>query len=329
MRILAISFVFSALVFGPAPSLFGQAQPPVQVTPGAPAVKGPGEVAAASAAPSASPLTPETVVAEVNGTKYTAAEIDKIIAMLPPQYQAVARSQPQMLGQVFLMRRLADDATKAGLDQKEPFKDQLEMQRIQVLSTAELSEVNNTMKVTEADQRKYYEENPDKFKQVKVRVIYVAFNPTPGKAATDGKALPTEAEARTKIEDLAKRIRGGEDFGKLAREVSDDKASAAKDGDFGVINQDSAYPQAIRDAVFALKQGDMSAPIRQPNGFYLIRAEEVTQQSFNDSVNRIIQALKQTTFQDWMKKMQAQYTVKIENQAYFAPRVPTPAPASH
>lgn len=319
MKILAIFPLLSVL-------LFGQAQPPVQVAPGPPAVKAPGEVAAAAPA---APLTPETVVAEVNGTKYTAAEIEKIISMLPTQYQATARSQPQMLGQVFLMRRLAEDAVKAGLDQREPFKDQLEMQRMQVLSTAELSEVNNTLKITEADQRKYYDENPDKFKQVKVRVIYIAFNPTPGKAATDGKQLLTEAEAKTKIEDLAKRIRGGEDFGKLAREVSDDKTSAAKDGDFGVIKQDSAYPQAIRDAVFALRQGDISAPIRQPNGFYLIRAEEVTQTSFNDSVSQIIQTVKQAKFQEWMKNMQSQYTVKIENQAYFAPRVPTPAPQGH
>jgi len=317
MKILAISFAFSAL-------LLGQAPPAVQVAPGAPAVKAPGEVAAQAA-----PLTPDTVVAEVNGTKYTVAEFEKIIGMLPPQYQASARSQPQMLGQFFLMRRLAEDATKAGLDQKEPFKDQLEMQRMQVLSTAELSEVNNTMQITEADQRKYYQENPDKFKQVKVRVIYIAFNPTPGKAATDGKKLVTEAEAKTEIEDLAKQIRAGADFGKLARDLSDDKASAAKDGDFGTINQDSAYPQAIRDAVFALKQGEISAPIRQPNGFYLIRAEDVAQQPFNESVNRIIQALKQAKFQDWMKTMQAQYTVKVENQAYFAPRVPAPPQAVH
>ncbi len=152
------------------------------------------------------------------------------------------------------------------------------MSRIQVLSTAELSDVNNTMKISEEDQQKYYKDNPDKFKEVKVRVIYVAFNPTPGKAAADGKKLPTEAEAQAKIEDLAKQIKNGADFGKLARENSDDKTSAAKDGDFGVIKLDSSYPPPIKTAVFALKQGELSAPIKQPNGFYLIRAEEINQQ---------------------------------------------------
>jgi peptidyl-prolyl cis-trans isomerase C len=276
---------------------------------------------AAAAAPQP-PVSPDTVVAEVNGKKYTAGELDKMISILPPQYQKAAHSQTQILSQVFLMQRLADDGAKAGLDQRSPFKEQLEMSRIQVLSTAELSDVQNTMKVTQADQEKYYQDNPSKFKEVKIRVIYIAFNPTPGKAATDGKKMVTEEEAKAKIEDLAKQIQGGADFGKLARDLSDDKTSAAKDGDFGVVKQESGYPEPIKTAVFALKLGEVSAPIKQPNGFYLIRAEEINQKSFNDSVMQILQTMKQAKFQEWLKGMQAQYSVKIENPAYFAPRVP-------
>lgn len=321
MKILTIPFLLSAALYGQGQA---QAPVPVQVAPGTPAVKAPADVVPIPRATTPPPpVSPDTVVAEVNGKKFTAAEIDKMIAALPPQYQQAAHSQPQILSQVFLMQRLAEDALKAGLDQKAPFKDQLEMQRMQVLSTAELSDVNNTMQITEAEEQKYYKDNPDKFKEVKVRVINVAFNPTSSKAApTDDKKIVTEAEAKAKIEDLAKQIQGGADFGKLARDLSDDKASAAKDGDFGVVKQDSSYPPAIKTAVFALKQGELSAPIRQPNGFYLIRAEEINQQPFNEALITIIQAVKQAKYQEWLKGMQAQYSVKIENPAYFAPRAP-------
>jgi len=324
MKILAIPFLLSALLYGQGA---GQTQEPVKIVPGTPAVKGPAETAPIpGATPPPPPVSPDTVVAEVNGKKYTADEVDKLMALLPAQYQQAARTQPQarsqMLSQIILMQRLAADAEKAGLDQKSPFKEQLEMQRIQALSTAELSDVNNTMKTTEAEQQKYYNDNLDKFKEVKVRVIYIAFNPTPGKAAAGGKKLPTEAEAQAKIEDLGKQIKEGADFGKLARENSDDSASAAKDGDFGVLKMDSSYPQPIKTAVFALKQGEVSAPIKQPNGFYLIRAEEISQRSFNDSVVQLMQAVKQAKYQDWLKAMQAQYSVKIENPDYFTPRVP-------
>jgi peptidyl-prolyl cis-trans isomerase C len=316
MKLFTIPFLLSA-------ALYGQAQGPVKVTPGAPAVQSPGTaVPSGPAAAPPPPVPPDTVVAEVNGKKYTAAEVDKMISILPAQYQQAAHSQTQILGQVFLMQRLADDAAKAGLDQKSPFKEQLEINRIQVLSTAQLSDVQNTMNVPQAEQEKYYKDHPEKFTEVKIRVIYIAYNPTPGKAATDGKKIVTEAEAKEKIEDLAKQIRAGADFGKLARDLSDDKTSAAKDGDFGVMKPDSGYPEAIKTAVFALKQGDVSDPIKQPNGFYLIRAEEINQKSFNDSVMQIIQVEKQTKFQEWLKGMQAQYSVKIENPDYFAPRVP-------
>jgi len=312
MKTLAIALISSALAYSPAS---GQAQQPVNVAPGTPAVQAP-------AVPPAPPPSPDTVVAEVNGKKYTAADLDKLITMLPAQYQPVARSQPQMLSQVFLMQRLAEDAEKAGLDKREPFKEQLEMSRIQVLSTAELSDVHNTMPISEADEQKYYNDNHDKFKEVKVRVIYIAFNPTPGKAAPGGKKLLTEVEAQAKIEDLEKQIKGGADFGKLARDNSDDPVSAAKDGDFGSVKLDSTYPQPIKTAVFALKQGELSAPLKQPNGFYLIRADEINQQSFRDATMQVIEAVKQAKFEEWLKGLQAQYNVKIENPAYFAPRVP-------
>jgi peptidyl-prolyl cis-trans isomerase C len=311
MKVLAFILLFSAL-------LYGQGQEPVKITPGTP-----------TAATPAPPVSPDTVVVEVAGKKYTAREVDKLIAALPPQYQQIARSQTQMLSQVFLMQRLAEDAEKAGLDKQSPYKEQLEVSRMQVLSTAELSNVSNTMQISQEDQEKYYKDHPDKFKEVKVRVINIAFDPTPEKAATDGKKLPTEAEAKAKIEDLAKQIQGGADFGKLARENSDDKTSGAKDGDFGVIKQDSSYPQPIKTAVFALKQGEVSAPIKQPNGFYLIRAEEISQTPFNSSILQILEVLRQERFQAWLKGLQAQYDVKIENPAYFAPRVPAQLPQVH
>jgi parvulin-like peptidyl-prolyl isomerase len=322
MKALTLCFVLSAIVYG-------QANGPVTVTPGAPVVQSP-QATTPPAAPAH--LPPDTVVAEVNGKKYTAAEMDQLIAMLPPQYQQLAKGQPQMLGQLFLMRRLAEDAEKAGLDKKAPYKDQLAMQRIQLLSTAELTDVGNNIAITQEDQAKYYKDNAEKFKQVKVRAIYIAFNskgPAPGGSPENAKKPRTEAEAQAKIDDLAKQVKAGADFGKLARENSDDQESAAKDGDYGMIKPESAFPPAIKTAVFALKQGEVSAPIKQPNGFYLIRAEEVSTRSFTDSIADVIQGTKQAKLQEWLKGIQDQYNIKVENPAYFAPRVSQPLPPVH
>lgn len=300
------------------PLLGAQAPPQVQVAPGTPAVGSPAPSASASSAP----IAPDTPVLEVNGKKYTAAEVDKMIASLPPQFQQTAHAQPQMLSQLFLMLHLAEDAEKAGLDKQAPYKDAIEFSRMQVLSQAELTILQATVTIPKEDQEKYYKEHPEKFKEAKVRVIYVAFNPTPDKPAPNGKTLLTEAEARTKITELRQQIVAGADFGKLARENSDDKASAAKDGDFGTITQKSTYPAPIKTAVFALKQGEVSEPVKQANGYYLIRADEVSTPSFDEVAGQILQDMKQEHFGEMMKGMQAQYTVKVEDPAYFTAKEP-------
>jgi peptidyl-prolyl cis-trans isomerase C len=337
MKIPAIAslFAFSVLSYGLCALSYGQGQPPLTVTPGAPTVQAPAGIpsAAGAALPQPPTVSEDTVVAEVAGKKYTKAEMDKVVAMLPEQYQRIALLQPQLLAQVFLMQHLAEEAEKGGLDQKEPLKSALELQRMQALSTAELSDVRNTMVIPENEEQEYYRANQDKFKGVNVRVIRISFAaPNSGgnaKPPADGKTALTEAEAKAKIEEIAKQIQGGADFGKLAHDVSDDKTSAAKDGDFGTITPESPYPQGIKNAVFALKQGEVSAPIKEGNGFYLVRAEQIQEKPFNQSVMQIMDTLKQEKFQQWLKGVQAQYDVKIENPAYFAPRVPAPVQPAH
>lgn len=326
MKIAAIAclFVFCAVSYG-------QGQPPVTVAPGPPAVQAPAGIpsAAGAAVPQPPAVSPDTVVAEVAGKKYTKAEMDKIIALLPEQYQRMALVQPQLLSQIFLMQHFSEEAEKAGLDKQEPLKSALQLQRVQTLATAELTDVRNRMVVPENEQQEYYRANQDKFKEVSVRVIRVSFALPDAKPPADGKKPLTEAEAKAKIEEIAKQVQAGADFGKLAHDFSDDKASAAKDGDFGTITPNSAYPPPIKNAVFALKQGEVSAPIKEASGFYLVRAEEIKEKSFNQSVMQIMDTLKQSKFQEWLKGVQAQYNVKIENPAYFAPRVPAPVQPAH
>jgi parvulin-like peptidyl-prolyl isomerase len=108
----------------------------------------------------------------------------------------------------------------------------------------------------------------------------------------------------------------------MARENSDDQTSAAKDGDFGIIKRGSNYPDAVKNAVFALQAGQVSEPVRQPNGFYLIRVDQLNMEPFDDVSMQIFQEVKQQRFNEWVAGIQAQYKVKVENQGYFTPRTP-------
>jgi peptidyl-prolyl cis-trans isomerase C len=314
MKSFVLTVLFGGLLFGQAP----QEPPPVPIAPGTPGIKPPTQ-ATPPATPA--PIAPDSVVIEVDGQKMTAAELDKLIAGMPPQLQQSARMQPQLLGQYFFYKKLVEEAEKAGLEKQSPFKETLEFNRLQVLAQAELTTHQNTMTISTEDQEKYYKDHPEKYREAKVRAIYVVFSPA-GKPAPEGKKTLTEAEAKAKIEDLRKQIVAGGDFGKLARENSDDSASAAKDGDFGIIKPSSAYPEPVKAAVFKLKAGELSEPIRQPSGFYLLRLDELNVQPYNEVFPQIATDVRQERFNEWVKALQAQYKVKVENPAYFTPRSP-------
>jgi peptidyl-prolyl cis-trans isomerase C len=313
MKYLATTLLFSAFLCGQTPT------PPVAPGTPAPPVQAPPPEAAPPA-----PITPDTVVAELpDGKKLTAGEIDRLFAGLPAQYQAAARMQPnKFLMQLLMYRYMTEEAEKANLDKRAPWKDTLEFQRMQILSNAEINDYKDKIQVTAEEQEKAYKENPDRFKQVKVKVIHLSFSATPDKPGPDGKKMLSEAEAKAKIDELRKQILAGEDFGKLARDNSDDKSSATKEGDFGTISHNSPYPDPVKKAVFALKEGEVSDPVKQANGFYLIRADSVITQPFNEVRPQVIEELRDSRLKEWMQNIQARFTVKVDNPAYFTPKRP-------
>lgn len=277
-------------------------------------------------------VPPDTVVAEIEGKKLTAADVDKLLGVYPFALQQAVRSNPTRgLPQLYMLRFLADQAVKRGLDQQSPYKETLEYQRLSVLYQAEILIYRNSIEVKPEEQEKFYKEHPEKFQQAKVRVILVAFNPLKAQGQGDLK-LPAEAEAKAKADDLRKQILAGADFGKLARENSADKGSAEKGGDFGLIQKGSPYPDALKNVVFALKPGDVSEPVKQPSGFYLIRVDEFTSQPFEQVNTQIVEEMRQTRFNEWLKGLEARFAVKIDNPTYFAPKpqgvIPPPAPPS-
>jgi hypothetical protein len=115
------------------------------------------------------------------------------------------------------------------------------------------------------------------------------------------------------------QIRAGADFVKLVREHSEDADSVARDGDFGPLirGSDQNLPQNIRSAIFALKAGQVTEPLRVPTGFYLFRIEEITTQSYDTVRDDIFIEIQQKRFDEWREKIQKSLDVKIVNEDFF------------
>ena len=264
---------------------------------------------------------PDTaVVAKVNGKPITAAEARKMISVAPPQVQQGAVRDPKsVLEYLFLIDALQAEATKDKVTEASPWKDQIQFGYKQLLAQAEVAFRTNLFTVTEEEQKNRYEaDKPVKYEQAKIRVIYISFvDPKAAPASAEGKKYLTEAEAKAKAEDLAKQIRSGADFAALAKANSEDKNSAEKGGDFGWIRRSDKLNEDLKKAVFALKAGETGDPMRQPNGFYIIRVDEKGFRPFEEIKTEQFQEMRQEKFQQWLKVIQDQNKVTIENADFF------------
>lgn len=85
-----------------------------------------------------------------------------------------------------------------------------------------------------------------------------------------------EAEkAKTKIEDIYKKLQQGEDFAALAKQFSEDKSSAEKGGVLNTFSSGELTSQEFEDHAFALKNpGDMSQPFETQFGWHVVKLIE-------------------------------------------------------
>jgi peptidyl-prolyl cis-trans isomerase SurA len=86
-------------------------------------------------------------------------------------------------------------------------------------------------------------------------------------------ATPQQLEEIThKAQDLAARASKGEDFGQLA--IANSNSQTALDGGQLGWRKGTQLPQFILDLVTQMKPGSVSAPVRTPSGFHIVKLNE-------------------------------------------------------
>ena len=85
--------------------------------------------------------------------------------------------------------------------------------------------------------------------------------------------VPTENEAK----DVLKRVKAGEDFAKLATELSKDPGSQG--GDLGWFTKDKMVPE-FAEAAFKLEKGQVSEPVKSQFGWHIIKLEDKRTKEF-------------------------------------------------
>jgi len=261
-------------------------------------------------------LPEETIIATFpDGTTLTMGEFKLLYAALPPNLQQMAlRNRQEFLNEYSMLRDLTRIADRKKLDLDSPQKEALAFGRLTVMAQAAMADANRTVEIEDSAVEKRYAANRDKYKQVKVKVIHVAF-------------LPSEEQAKAKAERLSAEGRRGADFVKLVRENSADETTRAKDGDYGVVGLSDGN-DAVRMAVFSLKKGEISDPVRQPTGFFIFRAEEISYRPLSEVRGEIFGELQTEQYRSWLDGVSRDSQVKSVNPAFLgdAPKPPKSQP---
>ncbi len=304
-----MKYLFPAILL--TPGLFAQAPAPSKPAP-APSTVGPNEV-----------------VAKVAGKPITAAELKAMLATLPPDMQQALMANPKGAIQSFyLLKHLSEQASQAKLELTSPTKEQLALQRTQVMAQAMLNVEQAKVTVTEDEVKARYATDKSTFDTATINIILVLFEGAevgpPARADGSKPKLLSQSEAKAKAETLVKRARVGESFEELAKANSDDEASAPKGGFYGVVRRTDPLPEIIRNAVFGQKPGDITDPVKQGPGFYIIRVAETGTQKYEEVHDQLMAKMKQEKFDRWTDALQKQYEVTIENENFFPKTKPTP-----
>ncbi len=229
----------------------------------------------------------DEVILKAGSSKLTKKDLQEDLKTLPPQTKAFLAS-PEGINRLKdeLIKRevLYEEAKKKDLAKSDEFKRRLEeFKKITLINMLLEQELKNIQQVTEKDAKDYYEKNKDQFiKPTEVRLSQIV--------------VKSEDDAKKVYE----RVDKGEDFAKLAKELSKDDKTKASGGDMGFFKKGQLESQ-IENLAFSLKKGQVSMPLNRKDGIYIFKVTDVkgTPVEFEQIKQQLIEQLKAKKQQDW------------------------------
>jgi peptidyl-prolyl cis-trans isomerase D len=118
------------------------------------------------------------------------------------------------------------------------------------------------VQIPDSELQDYYNNHQDEFKQdEQVRASHILL------LVNDKR---TDAQARQQLEDIKHRVEKGEDFGAVARQVSEDPGSKPNGGDLGFFGHGRMVKE-FDQAAFSAPVNQLVGPIKSPFGYHLLK----------------------------------------------------------
>jgi peptidyl-prolyl cis-trans isomerase SurA len=226
----------------------------------------------------------------------------------------------QIVGNIRKENKLEDDAKfQAALAQEnmtlEDLRKSLEKQML--VDQVQRQEIGSKLNITEEEARQYYARHPEEFTESASITLREIFVEVPSTEA--GVSVAKDEEGQKKIGEARTRALKGEDFAKVAGEMSD-SASKANGGLIGPFSRNDLSPQ-LQALVDKMKEGDITPAIRVPKGYQLFKLEAMTPAAVQpfDAVRDLISdkvsgARTQTEMRKFLARLRTQAIIEWKNE---------------
>lgn len=192
------------------------------------------------------------------------------------------------------------------------------------------NEVTKDATVTAAQIQTYYDAHKDAYTIPETRLTrHILFMP---KNSRDPSAAPTEADWATALalaEKVRKEIQNGADFAEMAKQYSDDPVSKERGGELGQLAQDGSMVKEFENAVFSLKEFEVSQPVKTQYGYHLIQVTDIQEgrvQTLDEVKAQVEQAVlqeeKRRIWDEWLSRIKRELNVQYR-QGFEPPATTT------
>jgi len=248
----------------------------------------------------------DPVVAKVLGTDIRQSDLavaEEEAGQIPPMSPDAKKDYlVQFMADMILVSKAAEDKK---LGDTPEFKKKLTFARNKLLMEALLVSSGKEA-LTEDAMKKVYEEAVKQMGEEKeVHARHILIRATAG----DEKA---SKEAEDKIKAVIVRLNKGEDFAKVANELTEDPSGKANGGDLGFFSKEQMVPE-FSDTAFGLEKGKISGPVKTQFGWHVIKTEEVRvkpQPKYEEVKPQIEQYVTRKAQAEMVTKLRAQYPVE-------------------
>lgn len=209
----------------------------------------------------------DPVVAKVNGTEIHQSDLavaEEEAGQLPPMSPDAKKDYlVQFMADMLMVSKAAEDKK---IGDSVDFKRRIEFARRKLLMSELFQSVGKAALTDEAMHKVYDDaiKTMSSEKEVHARHILIRA------AAGDEKASKAAEE---KIKAVVARLKKGEDFATVAKEVTEDPSGKANGGDLGYFTKEQMVPE-FANVAFKLDKGQISDPVKTQFGWHVIKVED-------------------------------------------------------